>query len=65
MLKLIKSIKPSQPNRTTISRNIDPNQYALILIIRKLIPIGLVTNLEKNRADRTTHTLANRKSTTQ
>ena len=53
-----KLIKPSWSNRTTIGRKTDPNRYALVLIITKPIPISLVTNLKKNRADRTAHTIS-------
>ena len=55
-IKLTKLIKPSRSNRTTISQKTDPNRYALVLIITKAISIGSVTNLEKNRANRTVHT---------
>ena len=51
-----KLIKPSWSNRTTIGRKTDPNRYALVLIITKPIPISLVTNLKKNRANQTAHT---------
>ena len=51
-----KPIKPSRSNRTAIGRKTDPNRYVSVLIITKPIPIGSVTNLKKNRADRTTHT---------
>ena len=40
-----------------MGQKIDPKRYASVLIMRKLIPIGSVTNLRKNRADRTAHTL--------
>ena len=56
-IKLTKLIKPSRSNRITISRKTDPNRYASVLIITKAISIGSVTNLEKNRANRTVHTL--------
>ena len=55
-IKPTKSIKSSRSNCTAIGRKTDLNQYASVLIIIKPIPIGLETNLEKNRADRTTHT---------
>ena len=53
---ITKLIKSSRPNHTAISWKTNPNRYALVLIMRKLIPIGSVTNLRKNRADRTVHT---------
>ena len=49
-------IKSSWPNRAAIGRKIDSKQYESILIMRKLIPISSVTNLRKNRVDRTVHT---------
>ena len=55
-IKPIKPIKPSRSNCTAIGWKTDLNQYASVLIITKPIPIGLVTNLEKNQANRTTHT---------
>ena len=55
-IKLTNSIKPSQSIRTTKSQKTDPNRYASVLIITKPISIGSVTNLEKNRANRTMHT---------
>ena len=57
-----KPIKSSQSNRTVIGRKTDPNRYASVLIITKPIPIGLVTNLKKNRADWTTHTPTHNRS---
>ena len=47
-IKPTKPIKPGQSNHTVIGRKTDRNQYALVLIITKPIPIGSVTNLEKN-----------------
>ena len=47
-IKQTKPIKLGQSNHTAIGRKTDPNQYALVLIITKPIPIGSVTNLEKN-----------------
>ena len=55
-IKPTKPIKWSWSNCTAIGRKTDPNRYASVLIITKPIPIGSVTNLEKNRADRTVHT---------
>ena len=55
-IKPTKPIKPSQSSCAAIGQNIDPNRYASVLIITKPISIGLVTNLKKNRADRTAHT---------
>ena len=54
--KPTKPIKPSRSNRITIGWKIDFNRYASVLIITKLIYIGLVINLKKNRAYRTAHT---------
>ena len=59
-----KSFKPTKPikltakNHTAICRKTDPKWYALVLIMKKPIPISLVINLEKNRANRTMHTYA-------
>ena len=50
-IKPTKLIKRSRSNCTAIGRKTDPNRYASVLIITKPIPIGSVTNLEKNRAD--------------
>ena len=55
--KLTKPIKLTIKNRTAIVRKTDPKWYASVLIMRKLIPIDSVTNLRKNRANRTAHTL--------
>ena len=55
--KLTKPIKPIVKNCTAIGQKTDPKRYASVLIMRKLIPIGSVTNLRKNQADRTAHTL--------
>ena len=55
-IKPTKPIKPSRSNRTAIGWNTDPNRYASVLIITKPIPVGSVTNLKKNRANRTVHT---------
>ena len=52
-IKPTKPIKPGQSNHTAIGRKTDHNQYALVLI-----PIGSVTNLEKNWANWTAHTLS-------
>ena len=54
----------NQPNRlncttkncTAIGRKTDPRQCALVPIMKILISIGLVINLEKNRPYQTTHT---------
>ena len=46
-IKPTKPIKPGQSNHTAIGRKTDPNQYALVLIITKPIPIGSVTNFKK------------------
>ena len=55
-IKPTKSIKLNRSNRTAIGWKIDPNRYASVLIITKPIPIGSVTNLKKNWADKTAHT---------
>ena len=55
-IKPTKPIKLNWSNRIAIGQKINPNRCASVLIIIKPIPIGLETNLEKNRADRTTHT---------
>ena len=54
--KPTKPIKLSRSNHIAIGRKTDLNRYALVLIITKPIPIGLVTNLKKNRAYQTSHT---------
>ena len=55
-IKPTKLIKPSRSNCITISRKIDPNQYASVLIITKPIPIDSITNLKKKMSARTAHT---------
>jgi len=55
-IKPTKSIKPSLSNCITISRKIDPNQYASVLIITKPIPIDSVTNLKKKKRVTEPHT---------
>ena len=45
----------SRPIRTVIDRKTDSNRYESVLIMRKSIPIGSVTILRKNQANRTMH----------
>ena len=48
-IKSTKPIKPSRSNRIAIGRKIDPNQYALVLIITEPIPISSITNWKKTK----------------
>ena len=56
-------MKPTAKNHTTVGRKTDlgrktdPWRYALVLVMEKPIPFGLVINFEKSHTDQTAHTL--------
>ena len=47
-IKPTKPIKLSRLNHIAIGQKINPNRYALVLIITKPIAISSITNLAKN-----------------
>ena len=49
-------MKPTTKNHTVVGWKTDHCWCASVLVMGKLIPIGLVINLEKNRTDQTMHT---------